>query len=117
VLARLLDGTTRGARWAVVVAVATAVGVLVGASAVTGHPTRFVTVADRSSTASLTGSEHAAAGRSHADGKADKAAEKADKEADNKAHKSDQKPATAEEKAGDAGAHGSCLSAVARDKD
>jgi hypothetical protein len=116
VLARLLDGTTRGARWAVVVAVATAVGVLVGASAVTGHPTRFVTVADRSSTASLTGSEHAAAGRSHADGKADKAAEKADK-VDEQADKPDHKPATAEDKAGDAGTHGSCVSAVARDKD
>ena len=119
-LAQLLDGTTRGARWAVVVAVAMAVGVLVGASALAGHSTRVVTVADETSTAAPTGSEHASAGTSHADGKSDDALDKADAKSDKAEEKSDkaeERSDTADAKSDDAGVHGSCVSAVARDKD
>ena len=62
-LARLLDGTARGARRAAVVAVALAVGVVVGASALAGHPTRLATVADGTSASAPVGSEHAHASK------------------------------------------------------
>jgi hypothetical protein len=127
VLARLLDGTTRGARRAAVIAVALAVGVLVGASALAGHPTRVVTVADEASTSAPTVSEHASAGQSHADEKADDAADKAAEKSDKAAEKSDkaaEKSDKADDKAAESsdgtsgdGVHGSCVSAVARDKD
>ena len=115
-LGRLLDGTTRGARWAVVVAVAMAVGVLLGASALAGHPTRVVTVADESSTATPTGSEHAT---DHGPGTASKApkpskAPKAPKES--KPEKSAGGSDEADE-GGDGGVHGACVAAVAQDKD
>jgi len=113
VLARLLDGTTRGARRAAVIAVAMAVGVLVGASALAGHPARVVTVADEASTSAPTGSEHAAAGQSHADEKADDAADKADE----KSEKADEKSAETSDGTSGGGVHGSCVSAVARDKE
>jgi hypothetical protein len=107
VLARLLDGTTRGARWAAVVAVAMAVGVLVGASALAGHPTRLLTVVDgSSSTAGPTGSEHAA-GRGH-----DKAS-KAPKAS--KAARPEKSESAGDEAAGAGGVHGACVAAVARD--
>jgi hypothetical protein len=101
---RLLDGTTRGARWAAVVAVAMAVGVLAGASALSGHPTRVVTVADASSAAAPTGSEHATG---HGHDKASKGP---------KGHKSPA-PGEADEADGDGGVHGSCVAAVAQDTD
>lgn len=110
VLARLLDGTTRGARWAAVVAVAMAVGVLVGASALAGHPTRVVTVADEASTASPTGSEHAAEHGSDKSSKPPKASKSAKPE---KSAGSDD----AADEGGNGGVHGACVSAVARDKD
>lgn len=111
-LARLLDGTTRGARWAAVVAVAMAVGVLVGASALAGHPTRVVTVADGASTASPTGSEHAAENRSDKASKAPKASKSAKPE-----KPGSDEAGEAADKAGDGGVHGACVAAVARDKD
>ena len=109
VLGRLLDGTTRGARWAAVVAVAMAVGVLVGASALAGQATRVVTVADGSSTAAPTGSEHAT---EHGSGKASKAP-KPSKDA--KPEKSASGSDEADE-GGDGGVHGACVAAVAHDK-
>ena len=117
-LARLLDGTTRGARWAAVAAVAMAVGVLLGASALAGHTNRVVTVADGSSTASPTGSGHAAEHKSDKASKPLKAskASKASKSAKpEKSARSDESEKADE--SGDGGVHGACVSAVARDKD
>jgi hypothetical protein len=113
VLARLLDGTTRGARRAAVVAVAMAVGVLVGASALAGHSTRVVTVADGSSTASPTGSEHAAENRSDKASKPPKASKSAKTEKSSASDESGE----ATDGGGDGGVHGACVAAVAQDKD
>ncbi len=114
VLGRLLDGTTRGARWAAVVAVAMAVGVLLGASALAGHPTRVVTVADGSSTAAPTGSEHATVHGSDKASKPPKESKSAKPE--KTAAGSDESDEAAKDE-GDGGVHGTCVSAVARDKD
>ena len=111
-LARLLDGTARGARWAAVVAVALAVGVVVGASALAGHPTRVVTVADGSSTSAPVGSEHAHASKpakSHK-AKATKAPEPSGSD-DAEADEVDE----ADEAEGAGGVHGACVAAVAQD--
>lgn len=122
-LARLLDGTTRGARWAALVAVAMAVGVLVGASALAGHPTRVVTVADGSSSAP-TGSEHATGHRSAKPAKPSKEAKgakasKAPKPATTGSEESEVSD-TPDDKSeadetGDGGVHGACVAAVAQD--
>jgi hypothetical protein len=108
----MLDGTTRGARWAAVVAVAMAVGVLVGASALAGQPTRVVTVADGSSTAAPTGSEHAT---EHGSGKASKAPKPSKPSKGAKPEKSAGGSDEAAE-GGDGGVHGACVAAVAQDK-
>jgi hypothetical protein len=113
VLGRLLDGTTRGARRAAVVAVAMAVGVLLGASALAGHPTRVVSVADGSSAAPV-GSEQATG---HGSGTASKAPKESKSGKPEKtAAGSDESDETAKDE-GDGGVHGKCVSAVARDKD
>ena len=100
-LARLLDGTTRGARRAAVLAVALAVGVVVGASALGGHPTHLLTVAQGSTSGAPSGSEHAV-GRGHA-----KAAETPDADEGGRGGGA----------GGTGGVHGACVAAVAQDKD
>jgi hypothetical protein len=106
-LARLLQSTTRGARIATLVAVGMVLGVVLAAAALTGNPTRFVTVADGASSATTpTGAAHGRSGEHSKAAKADKADETAGW-GESEAPDSD---AT-----GSGGVHGSCVAAVAQD--
>jgi hypothetical protein len=111
VLARLLESTTRGARVATLVAVGVVVGVVLAAAALTGNPTRFVTVADGSPSASATphgasATHGKSAEHSKAD-KADKPAGQGESEAPD--------PEDSNGSEGSGGVHGSCVAAVAQD--
>ena len=113
-LARLLESTTRGARVATLVAVGVVLGVVLAAAALTGNPSRFVTVADGSPSGSPT--PHGASathGKSAEHSKAAKAKpDKADKADDGQG---ESEAPDAEDATGSGGVHGSCVAAVAQD--
>jgi hypothetical protein len=117
-LARLLESTTRGARVATLVAVGVVLGVVLAATALTGHATRFVTVADGAPSASAT--PHGASATHGKSGEHSKAAEsKADKAKGDKADKAtgqgESEAPDSEDATGSGGVHGSCVAAVAQD--
>jgi uncharacterized low-complexity protein len=108
VLARLLQSTTRGARIATLVAVGMVLGVVLAAAALTGNPTRFVTVADGASSATTpTGAAHGKSGEHSKAAKADKA--------DKTAGQGESEAPDSEDATGSGGVHGSCVAAVAQD--
>jgi uncharacterized low-complexity protein len=108
VLARLLQSTSRGARIATLVAVGMVLGVVLAAAALTGNPTRFVTVADGASSATTpTGAAHGKSGEHSKAAKADKA--------DKTAGQGESEAPDSEDATGSGGVHGSCVAAVAQD--
>jgi hypothetical protein len=118
VLARLLESTTRGARVATLVAVGVVLGVVVAAAALTGNPTRFVTVADGAPSASTTpaathgrSAEHSKAAK--AKGKGTEGAKGAKAAGQGESETPD--PEESNGAGGSGGGHGSCVAAIAQD--
>ncbi|HEX4699424.1 MAG TPA: hypothetical protein VH857_08715 [Actinomycetes bacterium] len=116
-LARLLESTTRGARIAALVAVGVVLGVVLAASALTGNPTSFVTVADGAPSASPSASathgksaEHSKAPKSDKSDKSDKT-DKTSGQAESEIPD----PEDSNGAGGSGGVHGSCVAAVAQD--